>query len=474
MSKVVQLNFPVMRCSVLSSLFLCLCFSLHSQNVRLEGKILDQKTEEPIPFASIYVESSGLGSIANRDGDYVLSIASNLKGSLKVGSVGYTSRLFDLDSFMINPPKVIYLEPSITQLEAIIVAGKKSKEKVNAAKIVKKALNNLENNLSGSPLMMQTFYRRAYYITDAIDTQYLKLDEAALSIIRARQADQIKVEEFRSSLDLRNEEYLSSLDPECARTEGDLNQIIKADYLNYPNEKSDNETMFMYLRWISGFNQQFSRRHRFQFEKFDLIDNDLVYVIKILPKGDNPNPHTDFGRDTFIPSGKLIIREKDWGVLDMEYAFVINPNKKNKANFYYQAGRLFYKGDVVFKDRLKYVDHDGRLVLKYFSRDIRDDCAVRTGIGLLHKNMNGIADPAYDEIEDNAYYRLKHEFFINEIQAWTGAPPQASNNRVNLPENTPYNEAFWKHYNILPINRLETKYLSELTALTPLLVQFRK
>jgi CarboxypepD_reg-like domain len=49
-------------------LWLCLASVASAQPVQLSGKVVDTDTQDPLPYASISVEGTGIGVVANTEG----------------------------------------------------------------------------------------------------------------------------------------------------------------------------------------------------------------------------------------------------------------------------------------------------------------------------------------------------------------------------------------------------------------------
>ncbi len=103
-----------------SILFLALCLNVSAQTseFRIEGQVLDQKDQTPIPFASVALESSGKGVITDIDGRYELSLPSDYSGSIIFRHVSYQSRSVQLMDALGS--SIIYLEKKTTQLENLV------------------------------------------------------------------------------------------------------------------------------------------------------------------------------------------------------------------------------------------------------------------------------------------------------------------------------------------------------------------
>ena len=86
-----------------STIFLIL-FSLEllAQNeyITLKGEIVDNKTEELLPFASIYLEGTSIGTTSNMEGAFEFHIPINMRNKkVIISMIGYTSVSIESSNF---------------------------------------------------------------------------------------------------------------------------------------------------------------------------------------------------------------------------------------------------------------------------------------------------------------------------------------------------------------------------------------
>ncbi len=87
---------------------------------QVSGRILDAKTYEALPYASIIINGTTIGTVSDMDGNFSLSIPNN-NSELKISSVGYLTQ-----TVLINNPNItVYLEPSTAKLSEVVVLSKK-------------------------------------------------------------------------------------------------------------------------------------------------------------------------------------------------------------------------------------------------------------------------------------------------------------------------------------------------------------
>jgi TonB-linked SusC/RagA family outer membrane protein len=101
-------------------ILISLTFSLNAlaQNV-ITGKVMDSKSQEALPGATVKVEGTNVATTSNADGEYTLSVP-NLNGKIQVSYIGYLSKVINIS----NRSKIdIELEADISTLDDVVVIG---------------------------------------------------------------------------------------------------------------------------------------------------------------------------------------------------------------------------------------------------------------------------------------------------------------------------------------------------------------
>ena len=63
---------------------------VQGQNITIKGKIVDIETSEAIPFAHLLVENTGIGTISDLYGNFILSYPKQYKDArLEISCLGY-------------------------------------------------------------------------------------------------------------------------------------------------------------------------------------------------------------------------------------------------------------------------------------------------------------------------------------------------------------------------------------------------
>ena len=122
---------------------------------KLEGRVLDSQTDEPIIGATVAVVDEHSGVLTDMDGNFSVTVR-NLPAVIKVSFVGY--RELQVDVYDASEPIVIPLTEAVDVLQEVVVVGystQKRRELTSAISTVNKDLlkqspTTVENALAGA------------------------------------------------------------------------------------------------------------------------------------------------------------------------------------------------------------------------------------------------------------------------------------------------------------------------------------
>ena len=126
---------------------LLLPLSAWAQEVVLQGRVVDAKTGERLPYVSIYA-GEGKGTLTNDDGEFKLEVQEG--DVLKFSCIGY-----DKQTIIANQlPSTIRLKPYTTQLGEVTIQIMHSK------RVLKRAIKNLKEDYKKHGKMGRTYFYR--------------------------------------------------------------------------------------------------------------------------------------------------------------------------------------------------------------------------------------------------------------------------------------------------------------------------
>jgi hypothetical protein len=169
--------------------------------ISIKGKLLDNKSSQPISYASVYIKGSSIGTTTNDDGNFLFHIPSTLQqDTLIISVIGY-DHFKSVAGAMAGKENVVQLSQSTTVLSEVVV--KASKKELTGKDIVKKAVVSIPSNYPMKPFMIEGFFRDLQKEND----KPVELLEAAL---RFRYKDynpgyeDVEIIEVRRSYDKRH------------------------------------------------------------------------------------------------------------------------------------------------------------------------------------------------------------------------------------------------------------------------------
>ncbi|HAH23413.1 MAG TPA: hypothetical protein DCL77_06615 [Prolixibacteraceae bacterium] len=145
------------------------------QIITFRGKVIDRDQKDPLPFSTISVQKSNIGTISNGDGEFELKIPSTTPNdSVVVSCLGY--KQFHLPVSEIGKDAVtILLQPATFQLGEIMVTY------ISPQDILSRIVSKIGLNYPQDPEIMTSFYREVL----KQDKNYIDVAEAVMDIVKS-------------------------------------------------------------------------------------------------------------------------------------------------------------------------------------------------------------------------------------------------------------------------------------------------
>lgn len=88
---------------------------------QIAGTVLEKMSKTPIPYCSVSLEGTGIGTVTNNNGKFVLRVPDTLHiDKLHISHIGYEPHRIPI-AFMEDNPINIYLTPHIVPIQEVIV-----------------------------------------------------------------------------------------------------------------------------------------------------------------------------------------------------------------------------------------------------------------------------------------------------------------------------------------------------------------
>lgn len=264
--------------------------SAQTSYLTLSGKVINQETGEPVPFASITVVGRGAGTVSSVEGGFLLKIPIRYANDrLTISSVGYQS-VTQLVPSASRSNWVIRLKAAAVTLDEVQVQARRK----TAEEILREAVAAIPRNYDTTSLQLTAFYREDQEFGD----KPVVSSEALLSIYKAAY-NQSEIKDGMKLIKGRKKEHdraVHQLPPMINMNNGARNLLLYTDFVRFPAFKRNiiNERNYKY----------------YDFTLSTLKGDRLTYVIDFKP---GKRKRKAFG------VGKLYIDAQTMAFVQIEY-----------------------------------------------------------------------------------------------------------------------------------------------------------
>ncbi|WP_040282020.1 carboxypeptidase-like regulatory domain-containing protein [Psychroserpens damuponensis] len=167
------------------TLGILILFSCILNAQELTAKIVDSKTNEPIPFVAVQT-AEFKGVISNEEGEFIINLEDVDTNTIEFSCLGYQTLTISVEDLEANNFK-IQLEPAVNELNAIYLTNSKP----NVDSIIARVNRNLIKNYQNDALSYNFFYR---------ETSYTNFDNLDLEIKKSSKVKKRQLEEANDKL----------------------------------------------------------------------------------------------------------------------------------------------------------------------------------------------------------------------------------------------------------------------------------
>ena len=125
--------------------------------ISVKGQLIDNRSKEPIPYASIYIKGRSIGTTTNVEGRFLFHVPSGFaKDTLIISAIGYTP-FNSTVSAMTETERLVELKQDSILLNEVTI---RAQEKELIAKdVVNKAVASIPKNYPMKPFIIEGFFR---------------------------------------------------------------------------------------------------------------------------------------------------------------------------------------------------------------------------------------------------------------------------------------------------------------------------
>jgi hypothetical protein len=229
-----------------------------SHLVIFKGKVMDHDQKDPLPYTSISVLQTNIGTISNSDGEFELKLPGTmLRDTVLVSCLGYKPLRMPVSAITAEPV-TIYLWPANIQLQEIKVVYLSPQE------ILRRVQSKVPLNYPVKPEIMTSFYREVL----KQDDDYIDVAEAVMDIRKASYddllaEDKVKFIKGRKSLNVKHFQFVDF------KIQGGPYYITRLDVVKTVDSFMDPE---------------YSPYYKYDLDEVVDYDDRPTYVIRFKPK----------------------------------------------------------------------------------------------------------------------------------------------------------------------------------------------
>lgn len=365
------------------------------------GKILDERSVEPIPYAAIKIEQYDLHTVANDDGIFAFNLPCRVDSlKIEIYSLGYLKEIHLVP--VSDKPLNIFLSPTFIALQEVIIRS------VEPEIVINKCLERIQENYCESPAKAVAFFRETVQKNDSL----VGLSEAIFDLYKesyvSSKKDKLKLVKGRK---LINRTQLDTVD---FKMKGSLNSCLLLDVVkNLPS--------FLAEGSFSVYDYKFD----------DILDyNDkLVYKIDFAPKE---------GSSDYYYQGSLYIDEGNYALHAVE--FQVDPSLLHLARsemVFKKSNRLRTK-PLKATYKIQYQEVGERLMLSYVRMNV--DMRVRLRGKLFGARYKSSAEMVINKADVNNSQQIDRQEVFNL-------------DKIFLEQPIVYDLNFWKGFDFLPLDK---------------------
>jgi hypothetical protein len=364
----------------------------------LSGKILEEKKENPIPYASVSIINKPIGTISNIDGDFLLKLhPNNINDTLIISSMGFAQ--ITMPAFELLDTEIIIMKPVSIRIKEVKVTS------TSPENLLSNIRENIRNNYSSETNLLTAFYRE----TLKQDEEYIDVSEAVIEILKSpynisSRNDIVRITKGRQSPDVQPFTWMSF------KLQGGPYTITKLDVV---------KTLETFI------NEEFEAAYKYQIKNMIWYNEYPVYVLQFQPIN-----------DTFFPSyvGEVYVHRETFAIVHANFSFNREGLKK-ATSVMIKRKPLRVKARPTFVNyEVDYQLYNGKWHLKTARASVK--IKIRSRKDNTNSEFHSVSDLLITNIESTELKRFSRQEVFSQQDIF-----------VEMIDN--YDPSFWENYNII-------------------------
>ncbi len=333
----------------------------------IAGRLVDSKTLEPIPYASIRIVNKNIGIISNSDGGFKIPVDFKKNAdAVEISSLGYKTKEVFLSSFVENQIYTIALFENVEALNEVVVTTSKKRKRLTAREIVQLAIEKIDKNFPTEPSSYVGYYRD-YQLKDGT---YLNLNEAVLAIFdpgfgfEDLKETQTVLFKYTENQDFERDSVASQTYDYANRTkvipEATISGRIRNEYTRLRLHDAIRNYNIHTYSFIDRLDRDLIKNHKLKLTADSFFDGIPLYTIKISKVV-----------GTIEVIGTLFIEKSNFGIHKLAYAvYEKEPPKYRKGPFWNIGVKTMDNGTLgrlLYDIKVEYRSRNNKLYLNYIS-----------------------------------------------------------------------------------------------------------
>ncbi len=375
----------------------------------ISGIVKNKTDNKKLEYVNVSVPGTGIGTITNEDGEFVLKISTSANAkNIEFSYVGfYNTRIPINGTNALN--ETFYLSPKPKELPEVVVKS------WDPRKLIEEAINKIPTNYSKTPNLLTGFYRE----TAKKGRNYINIAEAIIQIYKSQYTENVNFDKVQI---LKGRKLLSTKksDTLAVKLLGGPNLSILADIVKNPDVMLEQESLGYF---------------KFTLSETTLINDRPHFIVNFEPVEANL-PYALYYGKFYIDTETLSFTRAEFSLDMKDRAKATQMILRKKP-----AGLRFKPEEVLYI--VSYKERNGVTYLNYIRNEIKFKCDWKRRLFATNYEVMSEMVVTDNEIQNATSISRKDAFNINN---------SLSDKVMNF-----YDEDFWGSYNIIePTESLES------------------